>query len=84
VAFWDKVIKWKEKLNEVKKELIYQAYLAGEPLEIVSKVYRVSLDEVERVIKEKQSEEAKIERSKSKEVQDREASVKTTCRKTFT
>jgi len=82
VAFWDKVIKWKEKLNEVKKELIYQAYLAGEPLEVVSKVYSVSLDEVERVIKEKQSEEAKIERSK--EVQDREASVKTTCRKTFT
>ena len=80
--FWDKVIKWKEKLNEVKKELIYQAYLAGEPLEVVSKVYSVSLDEVERVIKEKQSEEAKIERSK--EVQDREASVKTTCRKTFT
>jgi len=82
VDFWDKVIKWKEKLNEVKKELIYQAYLAGEPLEVVSKVYCVSLDEVERVIKEKQSEEAKIERSK--EVQDREASVKTTCRKTFT
>lgn len=82
MAFWDKVIKWKEKLNEVKKELIYQAYLAGEPLEVVSKVYSVSLDEVERVIKEKQSEEAKIERSK--EVQDREASVKTTCRKTFT
>lgn len=39
------------KLSKLKEEVIYHAYLAGEPLHVISKMYRVNINDVKEIVK---------------------------------
>ena len=41
---------WK-KIQTLKDEAIYRAYLAGEPLHVISKTYRVNINDIKEIVK---------------------------------
>lgn len=41
---------WK-RIRTLKEEAIYHAYLAGEPLHVISKTYRVNVNDVKEIVR---------------------------------